>query len=151
MDALLADRKVKLEEKRSLLEAGTVKVDKMTDILWTLVNGLFVFGGMIGSFSSKFVSDIMGHQKGFLFNSAFGVAGAVFVFVARIEHSPVCLMISRFLFGVHGGMCCCLASVYLLEIAPIAMRGTVGAVPQLLIALGILVEQVLGFNELLGK
>ena len=50
-----------------------------------------------------------------------------------------------------GGMCCCLVPIYWSEITPTAIRGTVGAVPQLFIALGILFEQVLGFNELHGK
>ena len=151
MDALLADRKAKLEEKRPLLEAGALKVDKVTDILWTLVHGLFVLGGMIGSFASKLVLDMLGRKKGILFNALFSLVGAVLVFVAPYAHSPVCLMVSRLLFGIQGGMCCSLVPIYLSEIAPASLRGIIGAVPQLFITLGILVAQVLGFNELLGK
>ena len=48
------------------------------------------------------------------------------------------------------GLATVICPLYLNEIAPQAMRGTVGTVNQLLIVLGLLLGQILGLTELLG-
>lgn len=42
------EKKAKLESFRPKLAEGAVKVQKMTKLLWTVTNCLFVIGGMIG-------------------------------------------------------------------------------------------------------
>ena len=157
-DDLIRDRFEQLEKKRQLLADGELrlaegarKVERVNELLWTLINALFVLGGMIGSFASKLVLDALGRKKGILFNLLFTMSAAALVFVAPIIRSPVCLMLSRFLYGLQGGMSCSLVPIYLAEIAPASLRGSVGTVPQLFITLGILVAQVLGFKQILGK
>jgi len=49
------------------------------------------------------------------------------------------------------GMCCSLVPVYLSEIAPSTLRGQLGVMSQLFITFGILVAQLLGFRQILGK
>lgn len=151
VENLLESKSKQLEEARGKLAAGTQKVDSVTNLFWTLINGLFVVGGMIGAFTSKFVLDYLGRKKGILFNCGFVVLAAVLVFAAPYARSPVLIMVSRFFYGIQGGMTCSLTPTYLSEISPSELRGSTGVIPQLFITLGILMGQILGFKEIFGN
>ena len=140
-----------LESKRIELENGRLKVIKVTDYIWTAINCLFVIGGMIGAFTSKYVLDILGRKKGILFHNLFPIIGGILVFCSYYFKSPICLIISRFLFGVQGGMSCSLIPTYLSEISPASLRGQTGVAHQLCLTIGILIAQILGFKEILGN
>lgn len=101
----------KLEEKKALLESyrgrladAGKKVDRLVDMIWTGINCLFVVGGMIGAFLSKFVMDILGRKKGIFFHNLFNIAAAILVIISYFVESPICLSVSRFLFGIQGGI-----------------------------------------------
>ncbi len=104
----LEDKKAFLELNRVKLDAGRQKVDNVNDIVWTITNALFVVGGMIGAFTSKYVLDYIGRKYGILFHALFSVAAAVLVFISPYIKSPVCILVSRFLYGIQGGMACSL-------------------------------------------
>jgi uncharacterized membrane protein YeaQ/YmgE (transglycosylase-associated protein family) len=147
----LSNASIRLEEGRIKLEAGAVKVEGFKKLMWTVTNVLFVIGGMIGAFTSKFVAEVMGRKKGILFHYLFTIVGALFVFVAYYVKRPELVMASRFLYGVQGGMSCGLVPTYLNEISPAALRGSTGVIHQLCITMGILISQTLGFRQLLGN
>jgi len=125
-------------------------IQKYTTFLWTITTSLFVVGGMIGAFTSKYVVDFFGRKKGILFHHIFTLIGAVLAFIAPIINRPECVLVSRFVFGVQGGMTCGLIPTYLSEISPAALRGATGVMNQLGITIGILISQTLGFRQLLG-
>ena len=157
MDDVLDNRTKLLEEKKALLDdyrvkltAAKNKIDNITDIIWTVTNALFVLGGMIGALSSKYVLDYFGRKKGILFNFLITIVASVLVFISPIIKSPECLVISRFLYGIQGGMACSLIPTYLSEISPPSLRGRTGVFPQLFITIGILFSQIYGFKEILG-
>lgn len=80
----------------------------------------------------------------------FSVIGAVLVLIAPYVNSPVCVIVSRFVYGIQGGMSCGLIPTYLSEISPSTLRGATGVIHQLCLTIGILVAQTLGFEQLLG-
>lgn len=139
-----------LEQTKTQLKESKVKVDEFNTLLWTVTTALFVVGGMVGAFTSKYVADYFGRKKGILFHHIFTVAGAVLVFIAPYVNSPECVIISRFLYGIQGGMSCGLIPTYLSEISPAQLRGATGVVHQLCLTVGILIAQTLGFRQLLG-
>jgi MFS transporter, SP family, solute carrier family 2 (facilitated glucose transporter), member 1 len=139
-----------LEEKRPKLLEGRQKIDEFNTFLWTITTALFVVGGMIGAFTSKYVADYLGRKKGIIFHYIFVLVGGVLVLIAPYINSPECVVVSRFLFGVQGGMSCGLIPTYLSEISPAGLRGATGVIHQLGITCGILVAQTLGFRQLLG-
>jgi MFS family permease len=118
--------------------------------LWTIVMTLFVVGGMIGAFTSKYVAEYFGRKKGILFHYIFAVAGSILAFVSPYIDSPACVFASRFLFGVQGGMACGLIPTYLSEVSPKNLRGATGVIHQLCVTIGILLSQILGFRQLFG-
>ena len=136
-------------EKKSL-EAVYDRMESSNTLLWTITTSLFVVGGMIGAFSSKFFLDFFGRKKGILVHYIFSISGAILVFIAPLINSPECVMVSRFLYGIQGGLTCGLVPTYLAEISPSGLRGATGVIHQLCLTIGILVAQVLGFRQILG-
>lgn len=105
---------------------------------------------MLGAFTSKYVVDFFGRKNGILLHNLFTLLGSLLVLVAKLYNFPSCVLISRFFFGVQGGMMCGLIPTYLNEISPKALRGATGVLSQLFITVGILVAQTLGFRQFLG-
>ena len=102
--AKLANSRKELESKRVLLNDGTKLIDKYTDYLWTALNCLFVMGGMYGAYKSKCTLDYFGRKNAILFHYLFTIVGSILVFISPVIKSPICLGLSRFLFGVQGGI-----------------------------------------------
>ena len=138
-----------LSEKNSI-DSAFERMESSNTLLWTLTTSLFVVGGMIGAFSSKFFLDFFGRKKGIIIHYAFSISGAILVFIAPIINSPECVMVSRFLYGIQGGLTCGLVPTYLAEISPSSLRGATGVLNQLFLTIGILIAQVLGFRQILG-
>lgn len=143
-----------LHDAQAQLEMSTAKLAERNTFLWAITNSLFVFGGMFGAFSSKYVLEFFGRKKGLLFHYIFSTLGAILALVAVHFDSPLysigSIMASRLLFGLQGGMMCGLVPTYLNEVAPAALRGSCGVLNQLCITIGILFSQTLGFRQLLG-
>ena len=76
---------------------------RLNTFLWTLTNSLFVIGGAVGAFTSKIVQDRFGRKNGILFHNLFTVCGGILVIIGYYVNSPVCVMISRFFYGLQGG------------------------------------------------
>jgi len=139
-----------LKDMKIKLDAGKAKKQSMETLIWTFTTSLFVVGGMIGAFSSKYVLEYFGRKKGIIFHYVFTISGSILVLIAPAINFPSCVLISRFFFGVQGGMMCGLIPTYLNEISPKALRGATGVLSQLFITVGILVAQTLGFRQFLG-
>jgi len=133
------------------IESEKNKNDAKIDNMWTLLNCLFVVGGMVGGLTSKFFSETFGRKRGILFHYMFSIAGSILVIVSHYFKIVECLLASRFLYGLHGGMACSMVPTYLAEVSPPALRGRTGVINQLLIVTGIFVGQVLGMKQILGN
>jgi MFS family permease len=116
-----------------------LQIIKDVDYIWRLFNFLFLIGGMVGAFASKYVLERFGCKNGILFHNLFSVLGSLMTIISYYLTSPLLLLLGRIFFGVQGGMSCFLVPTYLNEISPVNLRGRTGVFHQLFVTLGIMV------------
>ena len=83
-------------------------------------------------------------------NSIPCIASPLILCLSYFAHSYWMLGVGRFLNGVGAEICCCVASLYLTEIAAVSLRGLFGIFRGVCLFGGQLSAQVLGHPDLLG-
>ena len=99
----LREGKQKLDEGQALLKDGSKRFAIGLDILWTIVNVLFVLGGMIGAICSKPLADFFGRRNSIIVHNIFSIIGAVLILAMYSYEHFAFVMLSRFFFGIQGG------------------------------------------------
>ncbi len=99
----LDDGEIKLKEGKEKLNAASKKLENVKTMLWTLTTAVFVIGGIIGAFTSKFAAEGFGRKKSIIFHYSFGIVAGVLTILSIYIRSPICVIVGRFLFGVQGG------------------------------------------------
>ena len=154
---------------------GTSPDTETIQFIFSLIVAVFCVGGMAGALSTAFVANKLGRKGGLLFNNVIVVLATLCLGFCKMAKSYEMLILGRFLIGVNSGLLTeqsqkqpfcdvcdnCdviwstglnagLAPMYLTEISPADLRGSVGTIYQLVITISIVISQVLGFPELLG-
>jgi MFS family permease len=100
-------------------------------MLWSVKNGVLPFGGLLGALISGWIADRFGRRHGLLMANILIIFSATLFISSRPLMSYVCLLIGRFLTGVFSGLSCSILPLYLMEISPDNLRGSVGSMNQL--------------------
>ncbi|XP_047969814.1 plastidic glucose transporter 4-like isoform X2 [Salvia hispanica] len=98
-------------------------------------------GATIGSFTGGLLADKIGRTKTFMLDVIPLAAG---VFLSGIAKSVETMILGRVLTGVGIGISSAIVPLYISEISPTEIRGTLGSVNQLSICIGILAALVAG-------
>lgn len=112
---------------------------------------IFTIGGIIGSFSVKFVVTKFGRKGSQLLNMIISIAAAANFIGAKHYQSNACLLAARVLIGLFAGIATGVCPMYIMELSSKEDRGWVGVLNQLLITIGILVAQIISLPGLMGK
>lgn len=115
----------------------------MSNFVFSFVTAIFTVGGLAGSLVANIVMDNRGRKGAAKFTAALLAVGSGLM---GISSSVASLSFGRFLVGVGSGVGICLGPIYIAEIAPSKISGSVGVLTQLGIVLGIMFTQIAGFR-----
>jgi len=113
----------------------------MNDLQWSSIVSVFTIGGLIGGLIAGKLADHFGRRFILSLNNCIFLLGSILLsFAVNFEM----LIIGRTVVGLACGISSVVVPIYLSEISPSRLRGTIGTLNQLLLTIGILVSELLG-------
>ncbi|XP_038647979.1 solute carrier family 2, facilitated glucose transporter member 11b isoform X1 [Scyliorhinus canicula] len=119
-------------------------------LLWSIIVSSFTLGGFLGAWLGGPLAVRFGRKRTLLFINVIVLAGSALMGASNPAGTFELLIVGRLLVGLHSGVTLCVQPMYLGEIAPKALRGTISLGSSIAITAGILIGQVMGQRELLG-
>ncbi|KAF9427240.1 hypothetical protein BGZ94_005255 [Podila epigama] len=114
----------------------------MTSSEWSVLVATLTIGGLVGSlFVGARLADRFGRRTGLMLNNASLATGSLIMGSASTYGA---MLAGRFLIGLGCGAVTVIVPLFLAEVSPPELRGTLGVMNQLGIVVGILFSQVLG-------
>ena len=113
-----------------------------TTFEWSLAVSVFAIGGSFGASVAGLIIDSRGRKGGM------GIVIYLFLLGSLIQTfaiNMVCITIARFIIGFASGFSSVLVPIYLGELAPPTLRGTLGTLTQFSFVIGIFVSDLLAF------
>lgn len=92
--------------------------------LWSAVVSIFLIGGCLGSLAGAWVADRFGRKLSLLYCGILFVVGAIFFYFCRVFASVEILVTGRLIVGLASGLTTSILPMYLAEVAPLELRGT---------------------------
>ena len=117
---------------------------------FSIAMSIFPIGLMVGSLFGSRITEQFGRKNGLLYPQMLSLLGAILMGCSKIASSYEMLLIGRLVVGISSGITGVSAALYLMEIAPINIRGMIGVVGQLGVTSGFLMSSILGLENLLG-
>ena len=114
----------------------------MTKSQFAVVSSIYTLGGLLGALSSGPCCNKYGRLLTMRLTTIFFVLGPVFESLAG---NISVIIAGRFFSGVGAGAAIVVVPIYISEVAPPKEKGLFGALTQVMINLGILVAQLLGY------
>ncbi|XP_037946309.1 solute carrier family 2, facilitated glucose transporter member 1-like isoform X2 [Teleopsis dalmanni] len=120
------------------------------ELVFASIVSIFLIGGIFGSFFGAYCCDKFGRKGCLNLSAALLVVSGVFVTFCREGKSLEMIFISRFLAGIASALIYTAHPMYLLEIAPPKLRGSVAVFTAFGVTAGICVGQIFSFNIVFG-
>ncbi|XP_054472117.1 solute carrier family 2, facilitated glucose transporter member 9 isoform X2 [Anoplopoma fimbria] len=124
---------------------------EMATLLWSFTVSIFAIGGLLGALSVSIIIKVLGRKGSLLLNNSFALIAALLLTLGERAKSFEMLIVGRFIIGIDSGIALSVLPMYLLEITPRHIRGSIGQFNSILICLGVFTGQVMGLPELLGQ
>ncbi|KAK9869882.1 hypothetical protein WA026_003603 [Henosepilachna vigintioctopunctata] len=134
----------------SMTERGQSTDEQTINLVWSTTTAIYAFGGMLGGLFVGYVADFLGLKKAIIFNNLFIFISTVLVLLSKYTGIYELLILARLILGLNSGLYAGLCPMYLVEISPVASRGAISSVYQLIITISILIAQVLGYEGAIG-
>uniref|UniRef100_A0A674PJJ1 Solute carrier family 2 member 9, like 1 n=1 Tax=Takifugu rubripes TaxID=31033 RepID=A0A674PJJ1_TAKRU len=120
----------------------------MGTMIWSLIVSLYGIGALFGSLSINLVS---GMKMAVVCNACISIAAAGIMLTSKAAGSYEMIIVARILYGFSAGLGQGIHQIYLAEISPKNIRGTVCQSAATFLSLGKLLGQFFGLSEILGR
>ena len=120
------------------------KIDKdisLSTLMKEIGTALTPIGAFLGCLAGSAPADKYGRRNTLLATSVLFVAGTV---VSSVVHNIVPLFVGRLMIGFGVGVESCIVPMYLLEISPEDIRGSISTLHQFAVTIGILISSLIG-------
>lgn len=114
----------------------------MSTSQFAIVSSIYTLGGLLGALSSGPCCNKYGRLLTMRMTTIFFVLGPV---LESLAGNISVIILGRFLSGVGAGAAIVVVPIYISEVAPPKEKGLFGALTQVMINLGILIAQLLGY------
>ncbi|XP_011196559.1 solute carrier family 2, facilitated glucose transporter member 1-like [Zeugodacus cucurbitae] len=121
------------------------------DILWASIVSIFQVGGILGSFISGSISNKFGRRGCLIFSGVLLSFAGLFLYFCRMVNLVEMMFLGRYLIGISAALIYTSQPMYLLECAPIHLRGSAGVFTLLGITGGIVVGQIFSLQQVYGN
>ncbi|KAL1262225.1 hypothetical protein QQF64_007490 [Cirrhinus molitorella] len=125
--------------------------DGTVTLLWSITVSIFAIGGLVGALTVSFLIKVLGRKGTLLANNALALIAALLLALGEMAGSFEMLIIGRFIIGMDSGVSLSVLPMYLGEISPRQIRGSIGQFHAIFICLGVFIGQVLGLPEIFGQ
>ncbi|KAL3268136.1 hypothetical protein HHI36_007263 [Cryptolaemus montrouzieri] len=130
---------------------GFVLSEESLAFLWSSIVSIFLIGGAVGSLGGSSFADILGRRGGLMVSQVLGFVAGVLFLSSKISRSVEMLLLGRLLIGLSAGMTTCIMPMYLMELAPLHLRGSMGVLCPLGVCTGVLLGQIVSLPKVLGN
>ena len=113
-----------------------------TSFAWSLAVSVFAAGGFFGAIAAATLADTRGRRGAMAICIYTFLIGGIIQTTAK---SMPFITLARFIVGLASGFSSVLVPIYLGELAPPTLRGTLGTLTQFCLAMGIFVSYLLSF------
>ncbi|XP_073812622.1 solute carrier family 2, facilitated glucose transporter member 1-like isoform X2 [Musca autumnalis] len=121
------------------------------DLLWSAIISIFLVGGAVGSYAGAIVANKYGRKRCVMIcGMLFGIGGMCFFF-CRMLNSIEMLILGRFLVGLASGITTSCIPMYLSEIAPLELRGSLGVFCAVGMCAGVVFGQIFSLRTVFGN
>ncbi|KAF6206823.1 hypothetical protein GE061_018059 [Apolygus lucorum] len=124
--------------------------DTELTIIWSTTTSIMSIGGIIGGALTSVASTSLGRRKALILNNLIAITAGILMGVAKYASQPWMLISGRFIVGINAGLNGGVAPMYLSEISPMRLRGSIGVVYQVSMTASILISEIVGNNAILG-
>ncbi|XP_077385363.1 solute carrier family 2 member 9, like 1 [Festucalex cinctus] len=120
-------------------------------IIWSLIVSMYAVGGLLGAVSVKYFTGMLGRKKAVICNSFIAIAAAAIMLTSKWAKSYEMIIVARILFGYSAALGVSAHLMYLGEMSPRKIRGTVTMSFTTFVSIGKLSAQFFGLSEILGR
>uniref|UniRef100_A0AC34FWW2 Major facilitator superfamily (MFS) profile domain-containing protein n=1 Tax=Panagrolaimus sp. ES5 TaxID=591445 RepID=A0AC34FWW2_9BILA len=119
--------------------------------LWSAILNVWFIGFALGSFVAIPVTDSLGRKKGLLFGNALTLISVAIMTISIIFDVFELLIVGRFISAFASGIAMCALILFLQEISPNEIRGSMGFYAELAFVVMNAVGAILGMSMFLGN
>ncbi|XP_019537837.3 solute carrier family 2, facilitated glucose transporter member 1 [Aedes albopictus] len=120
------------------------------DMFLSVVVSIFLIGGVIGSLSGAVIADKFGRKTSYLLCGILHTMGGFCFVFCRQLNSVELLLLGRILVGLAAGLTTSILPMYLAEVSPTKLRGTISTLCGLGLTIGVVVGQIVSLDQVLG-